>query len=222
MTKLWKSSFVVIFVIYLVACSPKPNLRSQILDPVCEPPCWQNIIPGETGMDEFPKILSSMPDVDPERQGWMGKRHGYDQLYSWYFQKIDGSVQIGFLDEKVINIIIESDVGATLEEMLEKYGEPTDIIYVMRNKLVFMGSAMVETVNLVYPEKGMMIVFDNRGINPIRISPQQPINWIIYFTPDEMEKAVSLTYQEKYETLIRQNRVHPWQGYIEFELITND
>jgi hypothetical protein len=179
------------------------NWQTAWLDqPVCKPPCWQNITPGVTTRDEAVLILENTPGVAIT----YNKKSGL----SWNFgTKAEGG-----------NIIVSEDgivsgvwLGSTNENLylkkvtaaysFPKYVKPYDCRV-----------GMCETV-LIYPDLGMLLsvfVKDARGDDEI---PQieilsETIVYRVYFIEQGMENFQKILVFQDYDLLLE------WKGYGEY------
>jgi hypothetical protein len=134
--------------------TPSPSATPKILanwwtvwltNPVCQPPCWQQITPGMTTREEAVSILENNPKVVMT----------YNSKYglSWNFgTKTDvGNISVSN-DEKVSSIWLgsSSNIDLHLDEVVKVYGFPKFVQpYDCRE-------GMCSTA-LVYPELGMYL-----------------------------------------------------------------
>lgn len=62
-----KKTLLLIFTFLLVnGCVPSETSPTILEDLVCQPPCWQGIIPGETTEEEVLNFLKESPIIDQD------------------------------------------------------------------------------------------------------------------------------------------------------------
>lgn len=121
------------FLMVVTSCSgfTKPEIEQRWLkewleQPICEPPCWQSIIPGQTPITQAINLLGTFPFVTslegPEENGWG------NNFWKWSFVDSDGGglLEYSKLGEvKTLMLFIDEDL--TLQDIIERYGQPTNI-----------------------------------------------------------------------------------------------
>jgi hypothetical protein len=203
----------------LTGCSKESAIRASIVDSPCEPPCWQNISPGVTNRDEVYDLLMEVPGVNQGEAGWHGKWNMYDDLLHWKAEDIKANGEIYIVDGFVTQIVLYGDLGLSLNDLISKFGSPKEmLIHQTIRSGRFGGSVHIEEVNLIYPEKGVIIMFESQGgLDSIEISPNDPIIGILFFDPDNLTRTIS-RWILPYDELVNNNRVFPWMGYVTFEM----
>lgn len=200
--------FCGLLIIWTVSCdavTPGPNTMpnwwtSWLAQPVCKPPCWQDITPGQTTRDEAAAILENTPGIVIT----YNKKDGL----SWNFgTKAEGGSIILSEDGNVSGIWIGS-VSANvllLKTIIASYNEPVYVkpIDCREGKCV---------IALAYPDLGMFLtVFvENERMtnNPPRfeILPDTIVDRI-YFIEPGIEKFQEISFIPDYGLLIS------WKGY---------
>ncbi len=107
----------------IVYIRSKPSV-TILSNPICSPPCWQNITPGMSTAEETVSILKNTSLVDPTSvirgRSWFI----FDEVV--YFQlrpkPVKGS--IFFLDGKVSIIFFDGDLHLTFGQVVDSFGEP--------------------------------------------------------------------------------------------------
>lgn len=191
---------VLALVVIVAACAPEPELRNDKLlqdtsfidsDP-CGPPCWRNIIPGETDWQDALTIIEddptlSDPDVrtsdDSTVEGALWGQDGGDDCCQMYTE--DGAV--------VDVLILQTTPDSTLGEVIDEYGDPT---YVLGEEF----SDDQGVFSLFYPELQMVVYVFAEG-NDVSLSEASETIGFGYFSPSRME-LLALT-----------NDLHIWEGY---------
>jgi hypothetical protein len=102
-----------------------------LTNPTCQPPCWENITPGETTIDEAVKIVYQIPGVEIT---WMPSMTGLtegDKSLQWYFNQSDfGSIdtEIGQEIVSVIRLGAGGEQKLLLSEVIAAYGNPSTVV----------------------------------------------------------------------------------------------
>ena len=169
-----------------------------LAQPVCKPPCWENITPGVTTLNEAVSILEKLPEIKITFKS----KDGID----WKFNKDEGGTltanQDGIIDTIWIGSV--SDRKLLLKRIVASYNEPK---YVKPHDC---REGMCVTV-LVYPDFGMLLdVFvKNKGTisNPqIEIVPDTIIDRV-YFIERGIENFQKIPDFQDYDLLME------WKGY---------
>ena len=174
-----------------------------LAQPVCKPPCWQNITPGVTTMDEALSILENMPEITITFRSGDG--------VDWEFNKSkDEGGTLGASDEGIVDIIWLGSVSNTklhLEEVVATYNTPEYV------KPYDCREGMCSTV-LIYPDLGMLLsVFvENTGNthNPKLEILQGTTIDRVYFIEPGLDKFQSRIVFQDYDLIMA------WKGYGEY------
>lgn len=181
---------ILLLLIVAASCQYFEPKLSILDNPVCEPPCWQNVIPGKTEKGELLNILTSLPFVDEDSisnvnipgSAFMGTL--YASLYG--DEPYQTQFYADFLDDKVTTISMEGDWHITLAETIEKLGQPRTVIVIRYRGDIF--------VTLINPEKGVSF-----GYNSVwkeekwrnKISSDIEIESLLFFDPSSYEMLMS-------------------------------
>jgi hypothetical protein len=171
-----------------------------INEPGCKEPCWQNITPGATSIDEAMSIIKKMPNSTVTYQ-----KNDYIE-WEYTSTKNDG----GWLSAQngIVNFIILSSVDSklTLEAFVALYDYPSFVVPDdCRNGMC--------VTALVYPDLGMFLnVFvENKGWDNSTIQVEiLPVTIIdrVYFIEQGMEN-----FQNFYLIPEDQVPIIEWNGY---------
>jgi len=116
--------------VLLLGCSliqSPPSILEQL---VCAPPCWQNIIPGETTEQEVLDIMAGLQDID---KGSIFNRgfpwSGYSNIIRFSFDNNNYpvSVSIYFIDGTVGLITMYENLGESISSAINILGEPKSV-----------------------------------------------------------------------------------------------
>jgi hypothetical protein len=176
-----------------------------LTEPVCKPPCWQNIIPGVTNIEEAVSILESTPGVTVK----LKSKDGVD----WEFnQNRNQGGTIKMSADNIVNTIwlyspLEGKALLDLESIVMSYNNPEYVKpYDCREGKC---SAM-----LVYPDLGMLldVYVDNTGTveSPnINMMPTTTVRRV-YFIEQGLDNFEAIPDFQEYYLLMR------WHGYGEY------
>lgn len=190
----------------VAACSPPPELRDQNLlndtslltgEP-CEAPCWNGITPGVTRWSDALTILEDDPSIeDPSIQ----TAEDSSAVAASFKEPggVDASGQI-FSDsgETVGLIFLRLAPDMLLDDVLEKYGDPTYVI-----GTPFSDDPPQAIVNLVYPDQQMIVYVFVPGQQGA-VDGTNEIVGVLYMQPSDMD------------TLLRTSSLHAWTGLADF------
>lgn len=186
-------------------------LNKFLKDPTCLPPCWENIVPGKTTIDDASSILSHVSGIKIANNPTV--LSGNTRQMDWRFDQSNDGGDVTTDDQgKVISkISLGFYEKLTTEEIISAFGQPTDVLlYDCRSEF---GKHTCE-VHLIFQETGIALrtgLIDNFGKNmyQVNISPQTEINGIWFF------QKINGTYEK---VIGRNSFNYPqyfikWKGY---------
>ena len=199
MEKIIRKTLVIIGLLpfLLTSCGPirfftynEPHsdwVTKWLTNPTCQPPCWENIIPGQTYIDNVADILAATQGIHILSNPGKGPLSEIRQM-DWGFDRSsdNGGAQTDEQGYVVSLIFMNTYQPITTEEVILKYGNPTNVLlYDCRSE---MGRKTCE-VNLVYNNKGMMLGLFLNDIGKekyqVKIEPDQELKKIIFFSNAE-------------------------------------
>ena len=156
----------------------------------CAPPCWRNIIPGETTLDEALEIVGAIDGLTLMQQS--------DQAFQFGRPNGPACCQISADESAAVNaIILQFAPRMTIGEAVEIYGEP----------LFFRGQPYTDTEAILwfyYPERFSMIQAVVPG-EDADLEPNSPLVAAYYLTEMDMSDAVAA------------GAFSPWKGYVAYQ-----
>jgi hypothetical protein len=175
-----------------------------LAQPVCQPPCWENITPGVTTYEAAISILESKPEIEIT----FTSEHGAD----WQFTRNnDEGGTLSASKDGIVRMIwlgSLSDRKLRLHNIVEAYNYP---IYV---KPYDCREGMCSTA-LIYPELGMFLNVhtENKGSSSeaprIEISPDTVVERVYFIEPGR-ESFLNLYQLEDTEVLF------DWIGFSDY------
>lgn len=154
-------SLICISICFLSSCIENEHISQHIpwiekwlATPKCDPPCWENIIPGITTAQEGYEILTNLQEIF-EIRGPNKTIKG--QSIGWSMKGCEGKTGGVFLFEEYPNGTINSltlfigcsEDNTSLSEIINSFGNP-DYVWAEKKELEC-------TQDFLYVEKGMMI-----------------------------------------------------------------
>lgn len=134
--------------------------------PTCVLPCWENITPGVTLLNEGPNLLEQVPGVEITHAFY---RQGEDNWTTeWLMDSGSNTKDMGWAnlpstDEIIYNLILSLDGESYMpvEDFIDVYGQPEYL-------QVYHCDGTLCMFRLVYPDIGTMIelVLPGRGLFP--------------------------------------------------------
>lgn len=210
-----KRMYLLLIIIVLTSCSILGEQPSILKDSSCEAPCWNGITVGITTGTEMFAILKKLPIVD-QSIAVLNPWEIYDgganfYLYPNGFFKHNVVVDSRFIKDKVANIGFCGDLGVSFGDVVEKTGDPNNIIFIPSPS----GGLFVIAIN---QDIGVQFSYDTANMpKNLRtgISPEIQIDCLIYFAPefyDEMLDAAEFSagHLNAEQTL---KAMYPWKGY---------
>ena len=209
-----KKKLVMLFLmLFLASCSPTAKTPSILSDKLCGRTCWNNIVIGETTRDELLQIISNLPNVEPETIT-VSETNGplFDGDISFVFNrepvnsKSAVNISAFTIDQIVVFIIFQGDLGLTIKDVIEEFGEPEWVSSVW----TFSDDVNVNFINSL-EGIGFVCNFENKNSS---ISPNTEIHNLSIFD-------ITL-----YETFLKANWLnpghkdfimYPWTGYGKIE-----
>ncbi len=189
---------------FTAACGPEPQIRSDDLlrdssfltsDP-CGPPCWRNIIPGETEWQDALTIIEDDPTLD--RLQTRADEESSAIAAGWAQVDGEGCCQMFTEDGSTVSfVVLQTRPDHMLGEVIAEHGEPTYVI----------GEAITGDqglFNLFYPDVPMIIYAFIAGEEGV-LSESSEVVGFAYMTEALMDDLLE-TYS-----------LHAWEGYLSLD-----
>jgi hypothetical protein len=193
----------------LTGCELQPNRPNIFENPVCKPPCWQNITPGVTTKAEALEILSNSEVVEQRISDLHRPIGRFDNEIGFTMYKGDnlfaGSILI--LNDRVSLIGFEYKLNITLRRAMELFGAPQSILVVRAGEF--------DAITLLNPQAGMAFGYRFHMDESSKISPEDEIDYLVFFDPNQYELALDsgfFSYAEMSADIALKS-MRPWEGY---------
>lgn len=162
---------------YSPTLSPMPDwLVLWLNEPVCQPPCWENIIPGTTSFVDAQIIAPKISGFEIELVGVEFIRLNAKQQHG-----VINIVNIVSHGEQSIQVISLDTTNTFLElgEIVDIYGFPDEILKYSIYSMEFNSFS----IDLLYYDLGMVISFPFDTSNNINLNPHIKVDAINFYTP---------------------------------------
>ncbi len=204
------------WIILLMITSCVKGYSTVLKDTSCNHPCWMNIHPGVTTVDDAIQILEDTADVHFPQSFSETDFQSEDGHFSWLFSRkvIETSGSIHFQDDLVTKIEFVTE-KIQLGDLVEKLGDPDEFLAV---------SGWAETkwlnVYLLYPSNGVIITYFNPNIirtskGKFDLTEDLKVFSILYFDPEIFDDVLIADVLNRSigdnESLI--NNIQDWQGF---------
>ncbi len=181
----------------------------------CSPPCWHNLVPGESGEEDVRRELESSPFVRAGTlQSW-GESGEASQVYGWTSQR-GKSNWIRLRDGKIQRIEIRPDFDLTIGEVISLFG-PSEGVYAY----VEGSERYVYRLILDYPTRELEFLSDADGRylslqdRTGTIQEKQSATVVYYYAPQPLESALREVfgcYPAYIEAMLRDEQSWPGIG----------
>lgn len=159
--------------------SPQPDwLVRWLNEPVCQPPCWENITPGKTS---FADALAIANNISGAKVSYVGddnirlESNQYDAFnFAVLFSQGDANIQVIRLTTQFTSL--------ELSEIVDRYGFPDEMIKYGLPSTEFSSV----WIDLLYYDLGMVITFyalPDDPWNRVSLSPDTSIASIQFYAP---------------------------------------
>ncbi len=127
---------ILILVLFLSACTLSNSNKTMFTVSNCQAPCWAGITPGVTTQQEMLDIIKALPSVNQKSINYIDHPGLYsDSRYDLYLfpnllrsNEGDINIQIDIKNGNVVRTLFTGKMNLTVGEVVEKLGEPTNII----------------------------------------------------------------------------------------------
>jgi hypothetical protein len=191
----------------LMGCVVAPEQPNLFDNPVCAPPCWENVIVGITTKKEALNILSKVDRIDQPIVDKNLPLVGFDDAINFSRNKDLNS--LGFLyilNDKVSLIGFEHKLGVTLQHAIELFGKPKSVLVVNVGE--------INAVTFINSQKGIAFGYGFSS-GSTEIKPEDGIDDVTFFDPLQYQLLLNseiLSYGQMNATETVYN-LRPWVGY---------
>ena len=187
MKSLVRKFFYLAIPLILLSCTPG-NAKATINNRLCDPPCWLNIQPGTTSVEEAVKSLELSSLVEPKtiKRTKANQYFPPDQIF--FKLKGEGSGNLS-IENGVVTSIELGEVSLPLKYIFEQYGEPEQVLI-----LPYWEWDKKWYVVFLYPEQGILCEYIKKEPllrkNVISINQGDIVSTLIYTKPSHFQTTV--------------------------------
>ena len=206
-----KKFILLLIGLVLAGCGTSGKRPSIFENPICEPPCWENITPGITTKDEALAALSKVNAVKQPIFDLRDTAKGFstELRFSLYDDKSGLRGSVFMMDDVVSLIDFGTKLDLTLEQAIERFGTPQSI-------LAFHSNLM--WITFVDPQKGIAFGYSSAG-HPdwvySEIRPEVEISEVMFFDPKQYQQILDSGFLSYYllNSEETKSKLRPWNGY---------
>ena len=115
---------------------PTPAINSQdwltmwLSKPICQPPCWENITPGETSLSDAVKIITQIPDVRLNETELTPYPPVEEIFVGWSFGQFGDGTVTAHEDGIIVEIELSPNEKSTLtvDDVIKSFREPSSVV----------------------------------------------------------------------------------------------
>jgi len=211
-----KISPIIVLVVLFAGCMPALQNKAAFDNPICPPPCWQNITPGITTKKDALNILSKISFVDQPVIDMSTSSMGFeDQIrfsaYTGSQRHAAGSIFIS--GDRVVVIAFETHLG-TMQKAIDLFGDPEYILVVQ--------TGFFDEVTLLNTSKGISFAYKLFGYESLAasgIEPNTEIDYVIFYDPNQFQAILNSKILSAYtlDSDGTKKFLRPWTGYGSFK-----
>jgi hypothetical protein len=216
--------FLLLLCLSLCSCTSTPNsnygprsmwITKLLKEPTCQPPCWENIIPGKMTMDEIYSILSKNPDIliteyQTEPIGPINNKNIF-----WDFLQTHDSGRASNDNQgetlETIGLYLGDNQLLTIQEVIDAYGPPTKVLLsACRDRTC--------VVDFAYTESGMSVStgllrskYSSEKGYSVSVTQETKIKDFLFFPAGKDGFMQTLGVGSVYET------IPDWNGYGKYQ-----
>lgn len=197
---------ITVILLLISACAPS-NSESILNNSVCDLPCWNNIIPGQTTEKDFMVIIEELPSIDQDSIVNVGKPwNTFDnRIYVSVSRNLDLETYI--LNDRVAMMGFSGALSMSFGQFIEIIGYPDNIITIGGHD----GSI---SVIALYPEKGVGYA-SILNESDLQIQQSDDVYSLTLFDPKRFIDILDAGMFSNgfYNASQMQEMMYPWKGY---------
>lgn len=221
-SRLCRILILMVLAVFLFSCKKSNQMISSVIvDTSCFPPCWENITPGKTTIEETNTLLKSVQWIntdsikneriwnDYESISWSGGRDAGDYSGDIYFD-----------NTTAVLISIAPNTGVLkLSDIIKKLGEPENVIIVYKS-----GERSILAIYILYPSKGYIFLDYYYTSNveskvSAQVMSDENIKSVWYFEQNEMNKYLTNGPIDLIPNDLLKEGIQKWNGYGEYGFV---
>ena len=184
--------------IFLTGCKASSPDTNLIGNNNCNPPCWNEITPGQTNKDQ---ATMAMHQINYEKGGELSVS---DYGISWQ-ERTFGRVYAIEFEGNLVKLIRFPTERTSLEQILSLFGEP-DYLITEPGK----GKGGGNFILIYYPNKGLAFTIDLKSQKTVTADGSVVGSW--FLPPTDIRNAIGIIHGEEWIDEFMA-RIHNWNGY---------
>ena len=177
----------------------------------CSPPCWYEIVPGETEFDAALKKVTALSFVTDH---WTEDRASDRTTIRWVSEHDDVIIMDGGINlenDQTVSIFVDDPrMLTTVGDIIAQYGSPEAIV-----AQIYGVEVLNAHVRLYYPERGLG--FTAEGIlefnGNICLEAESPIGFYNMTNPGTVDNFIEQVYSMDGQREWVRSRLIPWPGF---------
>jgi len=217
-----KTFFVLIIWVSLMVTACKPVTSSVIQDSSCSPPCWKEVVPGQTTRQEVLSILNALPEVDQSTIRPMSVVNGNDSYYWDFIPRTGDRWARVFINQDIVFAVnfFPDKKGLPLGTAIQYLGEPENILAIYnRAEIPFLA------IYTIWQSKGIVLSSSiesyHRG-ERAEVNSETQVGAFWYFEPELFSELMVSMYIADINPDVLNQGIQPWMGYGEITQIIID
>lgn len=203
---------------FWVKPTPKPlgsSITKWLTNPTCQPPCWENLVPGETNIIDSVKVIGQIPSVTITGFPYDDKPWGIRQVRWQFTDRDEGGSATTEKNNPVISTIFLQVSGQQflpVKQIVSNYGPPIGVlIYSCLNEVGNNGCVL----HLIY--NGFAIELrklPDKGIESyqIKLSEDSKVSGIWFFPKGDNGYANTLGKNSGHYP----KDLYQWKGFVDY------
>ena len=200
-----------LYLFLVAACVSSNPDNSLIKNSQCKPPCWNDLMPGETTFDDALQIVKELSDIDQAEIAEIEHPWKIFNKQIWFSiireellttKRTNGALY--FINDRLAAVLLQLNVGVTFGEMVEMGGEPDVIVSLQHPEAIL--------VEAILPSRGISFEFYGRSD---QFSAETKIDNVMFFDPLHYEQLLDAEMFSlgDYGADDTKKIMHPWNGY---------
>ena len=178
--------------LFITSCKPKEpkgkTLEEILSNASCNPPCWMEMTPGVTTIEETRQQLAAHSNViDQDSIFDYAPTEAYLAKIGWQVKDSEIEGTLYYKTELLDHIYIRASEGKmNLKDGIALYGVPDKVIFEQSQCKISFGDSLCMRVTLHYPEKGLQLSYVQQegDSDKLIIDPNQEIDLVLFFDPE--------------------------------------
>jgi hypothetical protein len=200
-----------LFLILLSGCATD-NAKQILENSLCMPPCWYQITPGRSTVNDVRELLPSIEIIDPTTLIWFEKWNIFSGEVAWTYRDSRIGGDIFFVNDIVQSIVFHNYLSIKLKTLISVLGEPEHITFGKPASSALEGYAI--DAYILLDTKGVALLVPINVVPETSIEPVNVVKEIIYTDPSNFKNNLGTIFIDKNDFV---QRLFPWRGYTKYQ-----